>query len=147
MSRRNDRRILEQGEGWYRYKNISGSDILLQRPLTNGRSMVMNNSTFEGDSTYASVPGIQCVENLCHMIKKLPEPIPEHVEQTQALIVEAPSAALQFFESTGEPVAEDKTDITFKELSEYAQLRGVEYDTKKRMSKAALLEIIRSQKK
>ena len=45
--------------GWYRFKNITGSDLLLQRPLTNGKNLIPKNGTFEADGSYIGSYGIQ----------------------------------------------------------------------------------------
>ena len=129
-----ERREEPIGTGWYKYQNITGADLLLPRPLINGRMMVGVNGTFEADSYYQGTPGLHIIENLCHYLKpkeappghllnsgtvRKPEPPPETVaeevkptEQAQAQLITdvASPGTLEFFEADGTPLNEEKSN-------------------------------------
>ncbi len=159
---RKRQREVPVGQGWYRYKNITGADLLLSKPLINGRMMVPRGGTFEADSFYEGDSGVHIIENLCHYLRdkapaghlldsgkvKRPEQSPSE------LITDSVNASsLEFFESDGTPINEAKSasprekgevDLTKKELVDFAELKGLQINAN--WTKEKILNAIREVK-
>jgi hypothetical protein len=133
--------------GWYKYQSTLSTDLVLPYETKWGK-IVRPHGIFEGDSRFNGLPGVACIENLCHTVE------PKVVEAPkQELLTEAPiSEALQFFEADGSPLKKVEKEeelpinmVTKKELMEFAQLKGLKIDTF--CSKEKILSQIREAKK
>lgn len=141
--------------GWYKYKNTTGADFLLPRPLINGRQMIPRDGFFEADSSYMNMIGVKLVENLSHYIKNPPpkhtlndvqRPNPEPVQKLEVLKEQPAGEPLEFFEEDGTAVKSSNrekgnVDITKKELVEFAQFKKIKVNPN--WTKEKILEIIR----
>jgi len=140
------------GTGWYRYKNVAGADLVLPKPLPNGRNLVPRDGFFDADSSYQNIYGIKLMANLMPpepavVIKEtVQEPIPK-----AELIIDVAPATLEFFEPTGVPINECSikkneerpiVEITKKELVEFATLKGIAINPN--WSKERIMEKIRN---
>lgn len=82
--------------GWYRYKNVSGGDLLLSRPLKTNQVMIPREATFEGDSYYQTHYGVKLIANLSHKLE--PKKVP--VKESKNLLVEEPIEKLEIIKET-----------------------------------------------
>ncbi len=154
MSRKKEKRQQPETYGWYKYKNISGADFVLPKPLINGRTIVPVDGTFEADNSYQNMIGIKLIENLSHYISNTPNKHslnevkkPNEEPQEIKVLTEQPvSENLEFFESDGTPIkqSEEKDDIslTKKELMEFAKLKKIKVNAN--LNKEQILEKIRN---
>jgi hypothetical protein len=136
-----------QYSGWYAYQNNLTTDIVLPFDTKWGR-VIRSKGIFQGDSRFNSLPGITCIENLCHMV----ETTQVKPELEKQLLTETPEGkTLEFFEADGTPINKDEKkevidiNITKKELLEFAQLKGLKINAF--TSKENILKQIREQGK
>ncbi len=171
MSRKREKKQQPEAYGWYKYKNISGADFVLPRPLINGRTVVPVDGTFEADSSYQNMIDIKLIENLSHFIENTPNKHslndvikpknePEEIkinkqeeikvnepEEIKVLIEQPVSENLEFFESDGTPIKKisnkekSAVDLTKKELIEFARFKNIKVHMN--MNKEQILEKIR----
>lgn len=104
------------GEGWYVYKNISGGDLILQ----NGR-MIPKDGTIQGDSS------LQKLNRELRLIDNLSKNFKVNRNQKPQLLTEQPLSPVEIITDTviEEPRRRGEVDITKKELTEFAELKGV----------------------
>lgn len=56
------------GTGWFLYKNVSGGDLFLNKPLDSGLNVIAEGSTFEGDSYYNQLrPDVKILKDLSNL--------------------------------------------------------------------------------
>lgn len=150
--------------GWYLYKNISGGDYLLQRPLTNGRHIIKAGAEFEGDDYYMNLPGIKLVSARNNPYAQAEPEAPAPTAAATAERVSTPGGECLWYVDIGNfPIndveleirgpegqalrtvrldAINPVDLTRKELLEYAAFKGVKVYPN--MSRTAIVEKIRS---
>lgn len=142
MLNKDKKNAQNQGTGWYRYKNVSNSDLLLPFVMKTGRSILKKNEFVEGNSSLQNIKGLQAVANLSYYLNKsnIIKPIQEQQNQPNnqpQLLTEQPISKIEVVNNKQKGLL----DVTKKELMEYATLKGIEFNPN--WKKKKILEIIR----